>query len=283
MDYPETCATAETELRESILLEFIKPDLPAPITLLLHCERYITKIFDARAARKIERSHARKIPLRFDEYEKFLQNMVTSLPGAFLGCPAPASPTMTGGTKDRRKQWCRRLGMLVLNPHPDSRWGECIKYVLLARVGRSDLPRTDDMLLKLYSVTNGHHFLSFALQRRAIFWNLKFRGHTLEDNQINDYREALHARKVDATAQSVPIAVAVKKPRPDRKFVDDRHEFCVDQFDKIRHTTTVDKWLETRKSISRTQLTDYLAGRIKRRVSPEKRQEIEAAILNSDQ
>src|SRR5437588_10529655 len=154
MDYAESSAAAETELREAILLEFIKPELPATIVLLRYSERYVTKIFDARAAQKLE-----KMPR--DEYDSYLRGMVKSLPVSFFGCAYSTIPVVVNwphllsGLDSSASPARSRISTIpaVVNwPHLGSPWGRCIEYALLARIDHSDLPGTDDEILKRYSV-----------------------------------------------------------------------------------------------------------------------------------
>jgi hypothetical protein len=279
MDYAESSAAAETELREAILLEFIKPELPATIVLLRHCTPYITKIFDVRAAQKLDKMH--RFPrigsvlgvmrcqglmisaAARDEYDSYLRGMVKWLPEWFFGCYYSTIPVPDLGSfhiiTDEGK-WERCI------EYVSSPWGRCVEYALLARVDHSDLPGTDDEILKRYSVINGHLFLTYALQTRADFW-----GSTAEN--LTDRRSAL--KPVTRTSAELTVRV--------QQFVDDQHRLCVDHFNKIRQTTTVDKWLQSHRGISRTQFNDYLAGRIKRKISTAKREAIETAILSSRQ
>jgi hypothetical protein len=95
-----------------------------------------------------------------------------------------------------------------------------------------------------------------SFNSELIFWNLKFRG--------------VHNRKA-------------------RIVVDETHAVYLKKFEKIRQTTWVEKWVDGKKSFGfgLSQFKDYLAGRIKRRVSPEKRAAMERGIdsdvLNSAQ
>ena len=135
MDYCELEASAETELREAILLEFLKPELPAPITLLRHCERYTVRIFDAQAERLFDRGP------RPDDYWRCLRNMVEKSLAYFFSFP--------GGP-----------------------WSRCIEYAMLGRVDHGPEPRpSEDEILGTYLHINGHLFLSYALQTRVDFWH----------------------------------------------------------------------------------------------------------------
>ena len=71
--------------------------------------------------------------------------------------------------------------------------------------------------------------------------------------------------------------------RSEPRFVDEAHRYHTQLFEKIRKTTSVDKWVREHKSLGRTSVMDYLAGRVKGKVSSEKRKEIEAAISESAQ
>ncbi len=79
----------------------------------------------------------------------------------------------------------------------------------------------------------------------------------------------------------------VKSGRPggsssESRYFDERHRHYVLLFTKLRKATSIDKFLAAHKSFGKTSFTDYIAGRIKGRVSAEKRKEIEAAISGLD-
>lgn len=137
MDNSELDASWEAELREAILLEFLKPELPAPVTLLRHCERYTVRMFDARAAHLFDKV------LCPNDYWRCLRNMVENSLAYFFSFP--------GGP-----------------------WSRCIEYAMLGRVDHGPEPRpSENAILGTYLHINGHLFLSYALQTRVDFWHSK--------------------------------------------------------------------------------------------------------------
>jgi hypothetical protein len=73
----------------------------------------------------------------------------------------------------------------------------------------------------------------------------------------------------------------ISKARHERSFVDDAHIEHVKLFDLVLAKTSLDKWVDENRGLSRTAVTDYRAGRIVGRVSAQKRAAIEAAIIAS--
>jgi hypothetical protein len=71
------------------------------------------------------------------------------------------------------------------------------------------------------------------------------------------------------------------RPASKRNFVDARHARYVVLFDKVLKKQNFDSWLKDHKGLSRTQVTDYRAGRIRKKISPAKRSDIETAIRQS--
>jgi len=74
-----------------------------------------------------------------------------------------------------------------------------------------------------------------------------------------------------------------------RNFGDEKHKRCALLFERVlakrkvsseSKTATLEAWV-TENGLNRTQVTDYLAGRIKGRIGPERRREIETAIMAS--
>src|ERR1700680_2875489 len=72
---------ALTEMREAILAEFLKPDLPAPVILLCHCEKYAKVAFDVQA----ETWLLEGIP----DYSSKLEQLIRWVPKMIFGLGMP--------------------------------------------------------------------------------------------------------------------------------------------------------------------------------------------------
>jgi len=154
VDFADFCASAETELREAILSEFLKPELPAPVTLLRHCEPYAVRMFDGWAGQRFDMLGQEEDSS--NEYVSYVTNLLKKLPDWFFGCSyIPPGPTLaTAGV-----------------PNPGCPWGRCVEYAMLARVDHgSDSTSTEEEIFGRYLRINGHLFLSYALQTRADVW-----------------------------------------------------------------------------------------------------------------
>src|SRR5450759_255270 len=153
MDYSELEASAENEMSEAILSEFLKPELPAPITLLRHCERYTVRIFDAQAERLFDKGP------RPDDYWRCLRNVMENLLVYFFGCPyePPGAAHIT-----RRSLGDKQAMIGGTRVAPGCPWGRCIEYAMLARVDHGPEPRpSENGILSTYLHINGHIFLSY--------------------------------------------------------------------------------------------------------------------------
>ncbi|NDJ13384.1 MAG: hypothetical protein EBY17_19680 [Acidobacteriia bacterium] len=152
----EVDALAEKELREAILLEFLKPGEPSAIGLLRHCARYITTLFDARAAELLERE------LPSSEYCKRLRTMEYNLPVYFFGCRYEPN-TLGRALEDGRHRVA--LGCP---------WGRCVEYAAIALADHGPEPRPGlEEILDKFLPINGHAFVSYALQIRSDYWMCK--------------------------------------------------------------------------------------------------------------
>lgn len=87
-------------------------------------------------------------------------------------------------------------------------------------------------------------------------------------------------------------AQCLGSPAKGRIFVDKPHQECVDLLDKVlshlkkpseAQHVAIEAFLQLHRAprLNRTQLMDYRAGRIRRRISAARRAEIEAAIRDS--
>jgi hypothetical protein len=134
MDLNEITASAESDLREAVLAEFLKPELPAPLTLLRHAERYLLRLFDAHAQLRLSDNPDP------DEFSEYLRNMTTGLPRMFFG----------------------GLGFP---------WNTCIEYAMIGVVDHGPEPRPSEKeIMARYIDTQGQLFLTYALVARADYW-----------------------------------------------------------------------------------------------------------------
>jgi hypothetical protein len=84
----------------------------------------------------------------------------------------------------------------------------------------------------------------------------------------------------DDASTRPPTSASAKKPRA---AADAQHDRCLALLDQIlrKKHETIDSWLKSHEDLSRTSLKNYRAGRIKGKISREKRAAIETAILES--
>jgi hypothetical protein len=135
-------AAAEEALREALLSEFLSQETgwPPQVKLLVHCERYLVRMFDAEAEGALALPEA--------EYESFVDRLQDVLPKVFFG--GIASP-----------------------------WNRCMEYVMLACVdhgGRSDLTEPD--FIKRYLRSDQDClFVRYCLRQRVDMWCVRRRGH----------------------------------------------------------------------------------------------------------
>ncbi len=96
------------------------------------------------------------------------------------------------------------------------------------------------------------------------------------------FRSYRAAAESDGSQQTTPVKRAdTERPRRDRIYVDDSHLRHVELLDRVLEKISLEIWVKDNKGLCRTQVTDYRAGRISRRVSLEKRKAIEKAIVAS--
>jgi hypothetical protein len=167
VDFADIRASAETELREAILSEFLKAELPAPIALLRHCEQYAVRMFDVWAEQSFGMLGQRDYGS--SEYHSYLRNLRKMLPNWFFGCSyIPPGPTLVTASA----------------PDPGSPWGRCVEYAMLARVDHgSDSTSTEEEIFGRYLRINGHLFISYALQTRIDVWLSRAPSKTSEEAQ----------------------------------------------------------------------------------------------------
>lgn len=210
MEFNKLKATAETELRDAILSEFLKPELPAPIALLRHCERYTTRVFDGHAALRLKEDPSP------EDYSKYLGAMVKNLPVLFFGCSYEAPGALRGHPLPISKQASRASTRVA----PGCLWGRCIEYAVLAVVDHGPEPRrSEDEILGRYIDINGHLSLTYALQTRADFWVSRARSadppsEAAAGDRIPKAGQAGASGKVETIQSGSEPAAQKKRGRP---------------------------------------------------------------------
>ncbi|MEP7354190.1 MAG: hypothetical protein ABI824_13250 [Acidobacteriota bacterium] len=133
----EITASAEIEFRDAVLSEFLKPELPAPVTLLRHAQRYLVKVFDAHAEH-----YFNQIPAGQDFYTR-VEALIEYVPRVFFGnfgCP----------------------------------WARTIEHAMLGLVDHTDGPHPcEKEILDRYLDVEGQLFVKYALVTRAGFWHAR--------------------------------------------------------------------------------------------------------------